>query len=84
MTSGDSGDAPEDINRTLPPSLAFILLNTSLSHMGDGVLPAHGRNMMGKKKKHQATLPHNITRIINERKRITKAIQVECWMKWPM
>lgn len=51
MTSGDSGDAPEDINRTLPPSLAFILLNTSLSHMGDGVLPAHGRNMMGKKKK---------------------------------
>lgn len=46
MTSGDKGEAPEDINRTRPPSLSLILLNTSLSHMGDGVFPAHERNMI--------------------------------------
>lgn len=39
MTSGDRGEAPEPINQTLPPSLSFILLNTNLSQMGDGVLP---------------------------------------------
>lgn len=39
MTSGDKGEAPETINRTRPPSFSFILLNTNLSHMGDGFLP---------------------------------------------
>jgi hypothetical protein len=39
MTSGDKGEAPELISLTLPPSLAFILLNTNLSHIGDGFLP---------------------------------------------
>lgn len=39
ITSGDNGEAPEDITLTRPPSLAFILLNTSLSHTGDGFRP---------------------------------------------
>lgn len=39
MTSGDNGEAPEPMKRTLPPSFAFILLNTNLSHIGDGFLP---------------------------------------------
>ena len=40
-TSGDSGEAPELMKRTLPPSLALILLNTSLSQIGDGFLPGN-------------------------------------------
>lgn len=39
MTSGDNGEAPETIKRTFPPSLAFILLNTNLSHIWEGLLP---------------------------------------------
>jgi len=39
MTSADSGEAPEVISLTRPPSLAFILLNTNLSHIGDGFRP---------------------------------------------
>jgi hypothetical protein len=39
MTSADSGEAPELISLTRPPSLAFILLNTNLSHTGDGFFP---------------------------------------------
>lgn len=39
ITSEDKGEAPDAIKRTRPPSLAFILLNTNLSHMGDGFLP---------------------------------------------
>lgn len=39
MTSGDKGEAPEPIKRTLPPSFPLILLNTNLSHMGEGFLP---------------------------------------------
>lgn len=39
MTSGDSGEAPDVIKRTRPPSLLLSLLNTSLSHIGDGFLP---------------------------------------------
>lgn len=39
MTTGDKGEAPEHINRTLPPSFSFILLNTNLSQMGDGSRP---------------------------------------------
>ena len=39
MTSADSGEAPELISLTRPPSLAFILLNTNLSHIGDGFRP---------------------------------------------
>jgi len=39
ITSGDNGEAPETIKRTLPPSLAFILLNTNLSQIGDGFFP---------------------------------------------
>lgn len=39
MTSGDSGEAPEPMKRTLPPSFALILLNTSLSQICDGFLP---------------------------------------------
>lgn len=39
MTSGDNGEAPDVINRTCPPSFAFILLKTSLSHIGYGFLP---------------------------------------------
>ncbi len=39
MTSADNGEAPEDISLTRPPSLAFILLNTNLSHIGDGFRP---------------------------------------------
>jgi hypothetical protein len=39
ITSGDNGEAPEDISLTRPPSLPFILLNTSLSHTGDGFRP---------------------------------------------
>lgn len=34
MTLGDKGEAPEAIKRTRPPSFAFILLNTNLSHIG--------------------------------------------------
>lgn len=44
MTSGDKGEAPDAIKRTRPPSLAFILLNTNLSHMGDGFLPRRFSN----------------------------------------
>lgn len=40
ITSGDNGEAPEVKYRTRPPSLSFILLNTNLSHIGDGFLPA--------------------------------------------
>lgn len=39
MTSGDNGEAPDPIKRTLPPSFSFILLNTNLSHIGDGFRP---------------------------------------------
>lgn len=39
MTSGDKGEAPDTMKRTRPPSLSFILLNTNLSHIGDGFLP---------------------------------------------
>lgn len=39
MTSGDKGEAPDAMKRTRPPSLAFILLNTNLSQMGDGFFP---------------------------------------------
>jgi hypothetical protein len=39
MTSGDSGEAPEAMSLTRPPSLAFILLNANLSHIGDGFRP---------------------------------------------
>lgn len=39
MTSADKGEAPETIQRTLPPSVAVILLNTNLSHIGDDFLP---------------------------------------------
>ena len=39
ITSADNGEAPEVISLTRPPSLAFILLNTNLSHIGDGFLP---------------------------------------------
>ena len=39
MTSDDNGEAPEDMSLTRPPSLAFILLNTNLSHIGDGFRP---------------------------------------------
>ena len=39
MTSAASGEAPELISLTRPPSLAFILLNTNLSHTGDGFFP---------------------------------------------
>ncbi|BAT12672.1 Os11g0147050 [Oryza sativa Japonica Group] len=39
MTSADNGEAPEDISLTRPPSLAFILLNTNLSHIGDRFRP---------------------------------------------
>lgn len=40
MTSGDSGEAPDPIKRTLPPSFSFILENTSLSQIGDGFRPS--------------------------------------------
>jgi hypothetical protein len=36
MTSGDNGEAPEAMSLTRPSSLAFILLNTNLSHIGGG------------------------------------------------
>lgn len=39
MTSGDRGEAPDPMKRTRPPSLSFILLNTNLSHMGEGFFP---------------------------------------------
>lgn len=39
MTSGDRGEAPDVKHRTRPPSFSLILLNTSRSHIGDGVLP---------------------------------------------
>jgi hypothetical protein len=39
MTSGDNGEAPDPIKRTRPPSFSFILLNTNLSHIGDGFRP---------------------------------------------
>lgn len=39
MTSGDNGEAPEPMKRTRPPSFTFILLNTSLSQIGDALLP---------------------------------------------
>jgi hypothetical protein len=39
MTSDDNGEAPEVMSLTRPPSLAFILLNTNLSHIGDGFRP---------------------------------------------
>ena len=39
MTSGDKGEAPETMERTLPPNIAFILLNTNLSHIGDDFFP---------------------------------------------
>lgn len=39
MISGDKGEAPEPMKRTRPPSLSLILLNTNLSHIGDGFLP---------------------------------------------
>jgi hypothetical protein len=39
MTSGDNGEAPEVISLIRPPSLALILLNTNLSHIGDGFVP---------------------------------------------
>lgn len=39
-TSPDNGEAPEVINLTRPPSFSFILLNTNLSQIGEGLLPA--------------------------------------------
>lgn len=39
ITSADNGEAPEVIIRTRPPSFSLILLNTSLSHIGDGFFP---------------------------------------------
>uniref|UniRef100_A0A0A9D6B6 Uncharacterized protein n=1 Tax=Arundo donax TaxID=35708 RepID=A0A0A9D6B6_ARUDO len=39
MTSADNGEAPELMSLTRPPSLVFILLNTNLSHIGDGFRP---------------------------------------------
>lgn len=39
MTSGDKGEAPDPIKRTLPPSFSFILLNTNLSQIGDAFEP---------------------------------------------
>lgn len=39
ITSGDNGEAPDPIKRTLPPSFSFILENTSLSQIGDGFRP---------------------------------------------
>lgn len=39
MTSGDNGEAPDPRKRTRPPSFSFILLNTNLSHIGDGFRP---------------------------------------------
>lgn len=45
MISGDKGEAPDTIRRTRPPSLSFILLNTNLSHIGDGFFPETNENM---------------------------------------
>lgn len=45
MISGDKGEAPDTIRRTRPPSFAFILLKTNLSHMGDGFLPEIDQNI---------------------------------------
>ena len=39
MISGDNGEAPDPRKRIRPPSFSFILLNTNLSHIGDGFRP---------------------------------------------
>lgn len=39
LTSADSGEATKLISLTRPQGLAFILLNTNLSHAGDGFFP---------------------------------------------
>jgi hypothetical protein len=39
LTSADSGEATKLISLTRPQGLALILLNTNLSHAGDGFFP---------------------------------------------
>jgi hypothetical protein len=39
LTSADSGEVTKLISLTRPLGLAFILLNTNLSHAGDGFFP---------------------------------------------
>jgi hypothetical protein len=39
LTSADSGEVTKLISLTRPLGLAFILLNTILSHAGDGFFP---------------------------------------------
>ena len=53
MTSGDKGEAPDDIKRTRPPSFALILLNINLSHIGDDVEPEYLCNIGIVRKRHQ-------------------------------